>query len=56
MSRANVERFKKDLESTIEGVSTRRSAAVKAEASRLLATIPEEGKLFEWTRAMVCKE
>lgn len=56
MARANVERLKEDLESTIKGVSTRRSAAVKTEAARLLARIPEEGKLFEWTRAMVCKE
>ena len=56
MSRANVQRLKEDLENTIKGVSTRRSAAVKADASRMLATIPEKGKLFEWTRAMVCKE
>ncbi|CAF9913671.1 MAG: hypothetical protein ALECFALPRED_008937 [Alectoria fallacina] len=56
MSRRNVERLKADLEKAIDGVSTRRSAAVKAEATQLLATIPKEGKLFEWTRAMACKE
>lgn len=56
MSRRNVDRLKGDLEDTTQGVSTRKSAAVKAEAARLLATIPKEGKLFEWTRAMVCKE
>ena len=56
MSRRNVERLKADLEIAIDGVSTRRSAVVKAEATRLLATIPKEGKLFEWTRAMACKE
>ncbi|CAD6586039.1 MAG: hypothetical protein ASARMPRED_002428 [Alectoria sarmentosa] len=43
MSRRNVERLKADLEIAIDGVSTRRSAVVKAEATRLLATIPKEG-------------
>ena len=56
MSRRNVERLKEDLEDVIYGVGTRKSAAVKDEAARLLATIPKDGKLFEWTRAMVCKE
>ena len=56
MSRRNVERLKKDLENVIFGVGTRKTAAAKDEAARLLATIPENGKLFEWTRAMVCKE
>ena len=56
MSRRNVERLKQDLESVIEGVGTRKTAAVKDEAARFLATIPKEGKLFEWTRAMVCVE
>lgn len=56
MSRRNVERLKKDLEDVVYGVGTRKSTARKDEAARLLATIPEKGKLFEWTRAMVCKE
>lgn len=39
----------------IFGVATRNTAAIKDEAARLLAMIPTEGKLFEWTRAMVCE-
>lgn len=56
MSRRNVERLKEDLENVVYGVGTRKSAAIKDEAARLLATIPKDGKLFEWTRAMACKE
>ena len=56
MSRRNVERLKKDLEDVVFGVGTRKTTARKDEAARLLGTIPEKGKLFEWTRAMVCKE
>ena len=56
MSRRNVERLKADLQAVIEGPRTRKSAAIKDEAERLLATVPEEGKLFEWSRALVCKE
>ena len=56
MSRRNVERLREDLESVIYGVGTRKSAAVKDEAARLLATIPTDGKFFEWTRAMACKK
>ena len=55
MSRRNVERFRQDLENVIFGVATRNTAAIKDEAARLLAMIPTEGKLFEWTRVMVCK-
>lgn len=56
MSRRNVERLKKDLEDVVYGVGTRKSTARKDEAARLLATIPETGNLFEWTRALVCEE
>ncbi len=56
MSRRNVERFREDLENVIYGVGTRKFAAVKDEAARLLATIPTDGNLFEWTRAMACKK
>lgn len=40
----------------IYGVGTRKSAVVKDEAARLLAAIPDDGNLFQWTRALVCKE
>lgn len=56
MSRRNVERLKEELKKVINGVSTTKSAAAKNEAARLLATLPKEGKLFEWTRAVACKE
>lgn len=56
MSRRNVEKMKKDLEDVVFGVGTRKTTARKDEATKLLGTIPEKGKLFEWTRATVCKE
>ena len=56
MSRRNVDKLREDLETVIYGVGTRKSAALKDEAARLLATIPDDGNLFQWTRAMVCKE
>ena len=56
MSRRNVEKMKEDLETVIYGVGTRKTAGVKDDAARLLATIPDDGNLFQWTRALVCKE
>lgn len=56
MARRNVERFRRDLENVVFGVATRKTMAIKDEAARSLAMIPTEGKLFEWTRAMVCRE
>lgn len=40
----------------VDGVGTRKTAVAKAAAARLLATVPDCGTLFEWTRAMVCVE
>ena len=56
MSQRNVAKLREDLETVIYGVGTRKTAGVKDDAARLLATIPEDGNLFQWTRALVCKE
>ena len=56
MSRRNVDKLREDLETVIYGVGTRKTAGVKDDAARLLATIPSDGNLFQWTRALVCKE
>ena len=56
MSQRNVDKLREDLESVIYGVGTRKTAGVKDDAARLLATIPDHGNLFQWTRALVCKE
>lgn len=56
ISRRNVDKLREDLETVIYGVGTRKTAGVKDDAARLLATIPDDGDLFQWTRALVCKE
>ena len=56
MSRRNVDKLREDLETVIYGVGTRKTAGVKDDAARLLASIPDDGNLFQWTRALVCKE
>ena len=56
MSRRNVDKLREDLETVIYGVGTRKTAGVKDDAARLLATIPDDGSLFQWTRALVCRE
>ena len=56
MSRRNVNKLREDLETIIFGVGTRKTAGAKDQAARLLASIPNDGNLFQWTRALVCKE
>ena len=56
MSQRKVDKLRKDLETVIYGVGTRKTAGAKDDAARLLATIPDDGNLFQWTRALVCKE
>ena len=56
MSRRKVEKLREDLETVIFGVGTRKTAGAKDQAARLLASIPDDGNLFQWTRALVCKE
>ena len=56
MAKRHVEHLKAHWETVANRPGTRKSAAKKDEAVRLLATIPKEGKLFEYSRALVCKE
>ena len=54
MCRGKIETLTKHLEDVIKGPDTNKAA--KDDAVRLLAAVPKEGKLFEWSRAMACKQ
>ena len=54
MCRGKIETLQKHLEDVIKGPDTNKAA--KNDAARLLAAVPKEGKLFEWSRAIACKE
>ena len=53
MCRGKIETLKKHLEDVIKGPDTNKAAK---DAVRLLAAVPKEGKLFEWSRAIACKQ
>ena len=54
MCRGKIETLKKHLEDVIEAPDTDKAA--KDDAARLLAALPKEGKVFDWSRAIACKE
>lgn len=54
MCRGKIETLKKHLEDVIKGPDTNKAA--KDDAVRLLAAVPKEGELFEWSRAIACKQ
>ena len=48
--------MREGLEDIIKSPSTKESAVAKHKAAQMLAVIPDERKLLEWSRGLVCEE